>query len=365
MGLWEIPLTDSSNYVYCFAAHETLSVVNGNSITVYVDGVATPSGWTFSESNNYESQGIISTIIFSADQENATITVKGKGKPTSSGGSTLMENAIEILVDYLKEELGTVYDKDIDQTNRATALTVFNTQSYSAAGVINKDVAPWATILRVMGSFNGDAYINGSGKLVLFINDGTGVAVTPSEVLGKGDVKFSKATLQRKNIINRLPVDYAYNFKTDKFNGRSDPDSLVDSASVNMFGERTASEPLQLYWARDLVTVQAIQAIIVDAQCDQAKVWEIVFVDNTLKRAHIDVGDYIAVSFDLLYGRDGLPLTNEIVKVIEVSPNFELSSIRFRVLDTGDYLTRAYIADGTYKADGSIKAGSTRDLTEY
>jgi len=168
-GIWPLPCIDTTNFVYCYAAHAVLSVANGNSISIYADGVLVdPANYTFNQSNNYESQGIIATVTFTSDQESKTISARGKGKDS---GGILLDNIIDILEDFLRIECG--FDLSIfEATAKSTARAKCEGQIYKAAGVINGDIEVWQQIIQMMGSFLGSAWLNGQGQLVLHIDDG-------------------------------------------------------------------------------------------------------------------------------------------------------------------------------------------------
>jgi hypothetical protein len=94
------------------------------------------------------------------------ITVRGKGKPTASGGATLMTNIIDIVYDFLTVECDFT-SADFESTYKAKASQIFTAQSYLAAGVIQEDGVIWDIVIEMMASFLGSAYKNGSDLLVL------------------------------------------------------------------------------------------------------------------------------------------------------------------------------------------------------
>jgi len=362
-GNWKLPCIDTNTYVYCFAAHEVLSVANGNSITIYENGVEVDSGdYAFDESNDYEGEGVIATVTFSTPKTGSTITARGMGKPTTSGGATLMENIIDILEDVLTVELD--MDIDFEETYKATARDDFEGQSYVAAGVIYKDIKIWDLILMMMGSFLGSAYMNGAGELVLEIDDGTYPPESFSGVIRKSDADFKSASMSLDNLINRCPASYAYDYATgNEFKNHSDGVTTASSASEHIYGVREPTLPYKFYWCRDAASVAVMQQIIVDKLA--YPLWTIEFDDITMKRLDSDVGKLIAYSVDRLYDKDMNAMLNTLWKVISYNPDIQRGSIGFRAIETGFYLTHAYIANGDWIADGSIKAGNNRDVTNY
>ncbi|MFQ5913261.1 MAG: hypothetical protein ACE5JS_08770, partial [Nitrospinota bacterium] len=58
---------------------------------------------------------------------------------------------------------------------------------------------------------------------------------------------------------------------------------------------------------------------------------------------------------------DRSALRNQICRVLSKSYDHEAGAVRFRLYDTGFFLTAAELADGSVTADGSKKAGGERD----
>ena len=362
LGIWEIPCLNSADWVYAFAGHEVLSVANGNSISVYEnDLLLDPAMYVFDESNDYEGHGVIATIDFSTPKTGSKITVRGKGKPTATGGATLMTSIIDILYDFLTVESSFAASL-FEATAKARASQIFSAQSYKAAGIISEDNVVWETITTMMGSFLGSAFINGEGGLTLDIDINT-IPFGFADVLRKGDAFLTDARIRRDNIINQCPCNYAYNYVDGEFKSETDASAHADAASQGIFGVRKPTEPYQFYWCRDLTSVQKVQDLIVAKL--KGPLYEIEVVDATLKRIGVDIGDHILYSADRLYDSDGIALFNNYWKVLSVNPDYAKKKITFRALQTAHYLTIAYLADGNYLADGSIKAGDNRDMRAY
>lgn len=170
-GIWRLPCIDTANFVYCYAGFPVLSVADGNAVSIYADGtLVDPAGYTFSESNDYQGQGVIATVTFPDDQANKVISARGKGK---ADAGILIENVIEIINDILVNQNGFVAADLYEATRKATAAEAFLAQGYKAAGVIDADAVLWDLISAMMGSFLGSAYLNGEGRLVLEFDTGT------------------------------------------------------------------------------------------------------------------------------------------------------------------------------------------------
>lgn len=363
-GNWQLPCLNSTDWVYAYAGHEVLSLANGNSVTIYEDGMLLTGGgvdYTFNAANDYESHGVIATIDMVNPKDNAVITACGMGKPTTSGGATLMDNIIDIVYDFLTVE-NDFTAALFDSTAKAMARAMFAAQSYTAAGAIIRDAPVWETIVKMMGSFLGSAYINGEGELVLDIDVNT-VPRGYADIIPKSEGYLSDVKIRLENIINQCPCDYAYDYAAGAFKSHSDSSAHADSASQEIFGVRAPAEPYPFYWCRDLTSVQAVQDVIVAKLKDP--LYEIEITDATVKRIGLDIGDHVAFSAENLYNDRGLQLLNNFWKVISVKPNYSRNNIVFRAIQTGIYMTIAYLADGSYEADGSILAGNNRETITY
>ena len=363
-GNWELPCLNATDWVYAYAGSEVLSVANGNTIVIYENGLVLTSGgvdYTFNAANNYEGHGTIATIDMVNPKLNAIITATGKGKPTAAAGATLMENIIDIVNDFLTVEndfTSALYEA----TAKATAAAIFTGQSYKAAGAIVEDVPIWETIMNMMGSFLGSAFINGQGELILDIDVNT-IPLGMADIIPKGDAFLTDAKIKRDNIINQCPCNYAYSYTNYEFKKHTDATAHADAISQSVFGMRTPSTPYQFYWCRDLTSVQKVQDYIVAKL--KNPIYEIEITDATLKRVGVDIGDFIAWSADSLYGQDGIQLLNNFWKIISVRPDYGKNNIVFRALQTDHFLMAGFLLDGSWILDGSKKLGGGRDTTIY
>jgi hypothetical protein len=359
-GIWKLPCIDTANFVYCFAGHAVLTVAGGNSINIYANGVlVNPANYTFNASNNYESEGNIATITFTSDQGNAVVTARGKGKVLT--GTTLMENIVDIVNDFLTVEndfTSALYEANY----KARASQIFTAQAYKAAGVVDQDCIIWDAIVEMMASFLGSVYLDGDGDLVLDIDDGN-ISQYGATIIRKSDASLVDAKIRLANIVNQCPAHYAYSYAAGEFKSETNDTAHADIASQGIYGVREPNTPYQFYWCRDLTSVQTIQDIIVAKLKDP--IYEIEIECNTLKQIHVDQGDVLIYGPDSLYDADGLHLLNNYWRAISVAPDFSGSKIKFRALQTAFFLTIAYLADGSHLADGSVKAGGNRDMTVY
>jgi len=360
-GNWILPCIDTVNHVYCYAAHEVLSVADGNSVSIYKDGVLVdPGDYVFDESDNYEFEGTIAKITFSTDQGNAVISARGKGKASSG---KLISNIVDILYDFLTVENAWTAG-DFDATKKAAASQTFQSKLYIAAGVVHQDIQIWALLAQMMGSFLGTVYLDGNGLICLEIDDGVTSETDRVAIIPKRNTNFISATQLLDNLINQCPASYGYDYVNDNdFKYHTDDSTHGDAVSQAIYGIRKPSEPYRFYWCRDLTTVHAVQDVIVGKY--KNGVWEVIFENIARMAVHVDVGDIIAATIDRLYDENGLQYTNHLWRVLAVAPDYQSAKIKFTAQDTGYYMYASYLADGSYIADGSIHAGSDRDITEY
>ena len=364
LGVWTLPEIDTANYVFAFAGHEVLSVANGNSISIYEnDLLLDPAMYTFNEANNYEGLGVIATIDFTTPKTGSVITARGMGKPTTSGGATLMENIVDIIYDLMTVENDWTA-ANFEGTAKARAAQLFTAQSYKAAGVIAEDAVLWNIVTDMLSSFLGSAWLDGNGKLVLDIDTNTiAYEYGQNAIFSRADAELTDAIQRLANIINQCPCNYSYNYVAGEFKKQTNDTAHADAISQGIYGVREPNTPYQFYWCRDLTSVQTVQDLIVAKFKDP--LYEITIQDASPKHYDVDVGAIIIFSAESLYGKDGNPLRNHFWRVLSVQPDLSSMTAKVRTLQTEYYLTAGYLADGTYLADGSIYAGSNRDMTIF
>ncbi len=336
--------------------------LTNSTIAIYEDDMElNPVLYEFKESDDYEGEGIISTINFTTPKGNTVISARGKGK---ADGLTLIDNIIDILYDFLTVE-NNFPAAIFDATTKATAIVKFNAQSYKAAGVINKDISIWEVLQNMMSSFLGSVFINGSRTLSVDIDNGSISEYGTAAPTSRSEIIFEGAEQRLINVINQIPASYGYDYvRGNEFRHHTNDDTYAASlTSQSIYGMREPGSPYRFYWNRNLASIQKIQQIIIDKFA--YPVWVINFEDITLKRCHVDVGDLITVTSDNLYDSNSTIMTNHIFKVLTVNPQFARGRVKFRCLDTGYYAYLLKKLDGTFLLDGTTRAGSNRDETDY
>lgn len=361
-GIWVLPCIDTVHFVYCYACHPVLT---DQTPVIYSAGtLVDPANYTFNSSDYFEppdpppaihlSSDNIATVTFTSDQGDNVVTARGKGKvflPIDLTGEQLINNVVDIVWDFLS--LHNDFTESIfEASKKAQAKQIFLGWAYQAAGVIHQDGKIWDIITSMMNSFLGSAYLNGAGKLVLEIDDGTidqYSAGTPP-VLPKQETTLTGSDLRLVNVVNQCPAHYGYSYLYGQFRHSTDTSAHADGISQGVYGIRKPNQPHQFYWCRDLDTVHLVQDTIVGKFC--TPLYEIEIEDITLKRMHVDVGDAITYSAETLYGQDGLPLIDSIWRVISVRPDFGAGKITFRALQI--FFREVVPADPPYVWDGII-----------
>lgn len=362
-GNWILPCIDTVNHVYCYCGHPATDVIwSPSQDYIFIDGVGAktiPETYSVNYSNpSYEN---MATVTFTNDMGNAIISARGYGKADSTG-LTWMANIVEIIEDFLTVENGWTAAL-FESTAKARARAVFESQGYVAGGVITEDAPVWDIIQQMMGSFYGSAFLDGNGRLVLEIDDGTIKETSKAGVVSKADLKLIGARQRMANLINKCPASYAYDYTKFYFRSHTDETAHHNLASQAIYGLQEPASPMRFYWSRDLATVQKIQDIIVGKYAYPT--WEIDLEDISLKNVGMDTGDLFAASVESCFDQNGSAMINQLWRLVSIMPQFERKKIRMRALDTGSFLTAAELADGSILADGSSRAGGGRDLTVY
>ena len=350
-------LSDGTNSRDCEILYPTFTQ---GTVTIYEDGQELDNSlYVFDESNDYEGEGEIATVNFTSPKDNAVITATGKGKVLT--GQTLMENIVDIVNDFLTVENNFTSDL-FEATKKARASQVFTAQGYAAAGVISEDGVYWDIIQRMMATFLGSTYLNGAGDLVLEIDDGT-MELYGVPIIRKGETELIETKQRLVNLINKCPANYAYSYAAGEFKQQTNTIAHADAISQDIYGTREPNTPLQLYWCRNITDAQTIQDIIVEKFKDP--VYEISLSHKSLKSFNIDVGDHFVYSVDILYDKDGNQMNNHYWRAVSVNPDPSRATIGFRAIQTPHFLTVAYLLDGSWILDGSVKFGGNRDTVVY
>lgn len=339
-NLRKAPLIDIANYVYCAAAHPTKYV--SQSWSVYVNGVIAGEGeYLFSSENpSYNNFTTITFYEAYAPAKTDVVSVSSYGKDTSGDGTgDLIFNPIDVIDDFLTNEAG--LDYTWHETEKVRARILCKSQGYQVGGALIADVNIWSLLQNIVGTFLGSVFTSVNGHLIVQFD----INVLPGsqiEIISKGDIRLIRAEQRLADVVNSLTYRWRLNRATNKW---GDTALEEDSDSISIYGTRSAD--FDFHWIsqsssghdtiRDLILTKLAMPV-----------WRVTFRDLTFKRyGRVDVGDYVAATFERLYGSDGQPMINQICKVVGVRPNLDKGYIEFDVLDTGSFMESAGSRDTT------------------
>jgi hypothetical protein len=359
-----------ADFVYCVAGWPVLSVLNGNIVKVYVDGLLITSGYTFDDSNDYEGQGEIAILTFTGDPA-GVVSVACSGKCDDAGA--LITNPVIIcsdLCDYAAETGG------IPMPSRytpawVTSQSVALQKSYSAAGVILSENSPAFWLLSILSCFLGSFWITNAGYLAVSLDsdlfDTYLIKGMIEEYRYDHERIFSKQCAE--NLSNQIAVNYAPFFvHSDKrytedyrnmYAMSSDGSATADIASQTKFGVRLKT--LSFDWIRNTATVTTIQERIIEKFAYPVWIYYQVS-EQGLQNIHLEKGDLVIFSWEERKDEAGLPLKNQICQILAKTTNFDRQEIEWELLDLDVYYPATPdLWDGTHVyGDGDAWGGSRR-----
>lgn len=360
-GKWRCPLIDVWNNVYLIADHPILSVANGNSITVFRDGVALSSGFVVVTSGSDSIAGgegrSISYIQFTTSQGDSEITVRAKGgRPGQGLTSTLEENPISILEDLL------IYmgfsSNDFNKYHFERARRLANENGFVAAGVISEDKSPIEWISEILSSFLGDVWVDGSGLLSVSLDTLTSAKYELASILAERDLEDVEGVQLLENLCNRCLINYGYNYVLGTYEGKLMGGEYEDKRSQSIFGVMERSYDLK--WVRRRSLALLIEKRIVEKFSYPS--WVVSMVETATRSSHVERGDYVVYSWSTLRDENNLPLKNQIGRVLTIEPSLDDCTFKLTLEDTGKFLTKTPNAyDGTYTHQGTIIYGGVRN----
>jgi len=331
-AVWTAPGIDTVNFVYCVSGWPLLSVANGNVVTVYVDGVETPSGWVFDESNDYESQGNIAILDFASDP-GGVVTVRCKGK---DDGGTLITNPISVIDDFL-DYVATLLDVTWQKGQRSfsDATNAADQNGYTCAGIIlsNNTLGYW--LQNILNSFLGWFNFAEDGTLDVYLRP---LSITPKIVEEVQEYNAIHYDIQKSiaNVCNRLIIDYALSsadvdrrFKNNALTSYfRTADEVSEGQSVGIYGDRKWS--LAFDWTRNTATVDTIIAAIFDFY--RFPDWILNYSGQDTKFLILDLYDHIEGSFSLLRDNNGEVQENTIFELRGLEINLDNFQAQLQLL---------------------------------
>jgi hypothetical protein len=365
-GAWVAPCINQAAFVYCFAGWAVLS---SQTPSVFIDNIAV-TNFSFNATHNYESQGIIATLTFDA-AVTGNVTVKGKGKLNSAGA--LITNPIDILSDlYAYAAAQNIKLPGKKNSAWSVAQNAAAIQAYTGAGIIIADNSYAFWLTKILSEFIGEWWTSGEG--FLFIRLDTSI-FKPADAAGfLWQRAYASSPIMRRNyanIYNQVTANYAVTL-TD-IDKRYKIDAQAGFYKLDT-GAATASLPSQrkygvkfLYrnyeWVRNTATVTALQTRLVEIYAQPIRLFEV--TEQGVHNIHVEQGDYIGFSWERLKDKNGLPLRNQICRVVSKSINMDALSIAWELIDTGAFVTEPAFWDGVHTAGDGGTFGGGRSQTVY
>lgn len=347
-GVWVCPLIDSANYVYCVAGWPILSVADGNVVSVYVDGVLQSSGYTFDESNDYESQGNIAILTFAADQGDKTVTVKAKGKETSEGSGILLTNPIDVIEDWMDYATGKIDTASWEQDTTTFSIARAQAESYgyTCAGVIQANQSLGFWLQNILNSFLGSFRFGSDGTLQVFLQEAQTTSAV-QEYFDEHEALSLNVSKEIQNVFNRILINYAvaYTSIDRRFKNAGEKNYYLtadettgsDVASISKYGVKT--KEFDFDWTRNTNGVELCQDILLDLY-NEAE-FTITYQGQDFKYIPLELTDQIQGTLSLVKDADGVIEEDVIYELRAKTHNLDnfttiltMQSINFIDVDT-------------------------------
>lgn len=362
-GVYTCPKIDTAGSgTYCVAGH----AISGSVSLFDDDGAIGGGDFAINTANDFQSQGVITTAIFSvAPTGRVTAVCAGKLDATPA----LIENPVEIIEDLLINGWGLV-GVDINNQAFSRAKSACDNLLYAAAGVITGDHKPIDIIQEILESFFGSVWVDGQKKVSVKIHGTETISsnISPVAFVPTGFEAVREMSID--GVINTVPAFYAWNSAKSESILHDDGSATADAASVVLFGTRLhPRNPLTLKWVRQEASVQTMQGLVV-SRYKKATDFARLSTKNS-RLARVDQGDYIYYTIPWALDEDLAVRANQIGEVVSISYDLREQTISLAIRETDYFFTTAEIADGEYDdgtsllADGSILAGGSRDAGVY
>lgn len=350
-GVWNCVQIDDD--VWLIAANAITDVNNEKGVELKVyddDGEISTSEYTVTYSGDYESTGLTMSYLTFSTAPNGQVSIQCKGKTVSG---ELLENPIDIIEDLLEV-------MDIDESPNVSAFAkaklAAEAQGYVAAGVIQQDQPGAYWLSNVLSSFRGDWWMNNAKEIMAHLDVSGGDVFNIAGFLEEARYLDKSATQSVSNLCNQPVVYYGPNFTNrdrrtssgaskGDFDGYDDGESVKHSLSQWKYGVQQKS--FELYWVRSPSVAQTFQGLIVEDFHEPP--WLFTVEEDAFRNLHCERGDYVVASYKMLPDENGLPLRNQIWKILEIG-NSDAFTISYLLKDTGQYYPEPPIYyDGKYK----------------
>ena len=355
LGAWECPHIELSaapaGLFFSYAGHECLTTAAGNQPRIW-QGTTENTTFVFTAASTvFTINGRKTATIFTTDPA-LPMTARGMGKPSSAGSTTLMENLVDIITDFIQVENSSVFQ--IDPTNSIDSKSFLDSTAFAIpapgkfAGTITKDVPVWTQIQDMLSGLGGTAFLaSDDGELKFVIDDFIRIPDN-SLIISRGDILDTQTIGRVKNVYNSIRQRAAW-FET-LGNYQLDGGVSNQTTSINHYGTRELI--LTSKWSFTADDVTFLKGTGSGFRNKVGRPLEIVacLIANPVVM-QIEPGlDYLYLTFENLIGTDGEVKINEFCKVLGMKFLLDQNKVELTVLDTN-----------RFKDDGS----GSRDMTIY
>jgi hypothetical protein len=248
----EIQKWNGSSAVFLIADH----AIKNTAPTVYVDDIEAPSGWTFSASNDFESQGPVATLTFSVDVSGHNVSVKCQGKEDAV--TSPIENLAHIIYDiaFTKHGLG------IEEWNNPKYVEAFQLcsglgYSYVGGGIISQD-AKLVDIAQSILAPIGGAYVDRDAKLTLYVENITPPSLV-EDFFEDSDIDSFQLTTKLDGLANEIMLKARKNWRKAQFMSQEETFDyeLTAGDTQSQLESKVRHKDIEIPWLRTEAAVQS------------------------------------------------------------------------------------------------------------
>jgi hypothetical protein len=251
----EIQKWNGSQMVFLIADH----VIKNTAPTVYVDDVETPSGWSFSASNDFESQGLVAILTFSDDVSGKQVSVKCEGK--ENGAGALIENLAEIIYDLTF----VAHNLDVEEWNNPKyieASQLCAQLGYVGGGVIKDDRKLVDHAHEILTPIGG-AYIDRDKRLTLYVeNIETGTL--SQEYYEDHEIESFSITKKLEALANEITIKARNNWRKERFLSQEETFDyeLTDGDAQSQLESKVRHRDIETPWLRSEAAVASAMSVL-------------------------------------------------------------------------------------------------------
>ena len=341
------PCVNDTLHVYALSAGSLLTAANGNTFRFWDedgDEIAS-SAFSVTPSIDYESNGTIAIVTFTADYGDVTGQYQGKVDP----GGTLITNPIDVFEDIVGGASA------LHRTSFAKARALATTLGYTCAGAIVSEHQVKTWLNNLAASFLMDWYTDADQKIKVRLDSSNLAGLEPAFVLEERHTSRVEVFQYATNIQNQVPVYYAPSYaKADRrFREGVNANYLKydsgatyrDADSSRRYGVH--DQPVYTFdWTRNTATVNTIQQRIVDKFAHPVNL--IQWPEVTKQAMQAEKGDFGVYANSLRINSDGDRMTARYVQLLEKNVPLIGGGLGLYLRETNiPYVTDLVYWDGT------------------